>query len=79
MPIAVTGAINENGDVFSVGNMKEKIQITEKTGIQFLIIPSQNAEEVTAIQKELKANVEIFDVSHVDEAVQLIQNLNAKR
>ncbi|MBE1554060.1 S16 family serine protease [Sporosarcina limicola] len=79
LPIAVTGAINGNGDVFSVGNMKEKIQITEKSGIPFMIIPSENAEEVTVIQKELKANVEIFDVSHVDEAVQLIHNLNEKR
>ena len=30
LPIAVKGSINKNGDVFSVGNMKEKIQITEK-------------------------------------------------
>lgn len=76
LPIAVTGSINENGDVFSVGNMKEKIQITEKTNIPFMIIPSENAEEVAAIQKEIKANIEIFDVSHVDEAVQLIRDLN---
>lgn len=77
--IAVTGSINKHGDVFRVGNMKEKIQITEKTGIPFMIIPSENAEEVAAIQKEIIANVEIFDVSHVDEAVQLIQDLNTKR
>lgn len=76
LPIAITGSINENGDVFRVGRMKEKIQITEKTGIPFMIIPSENAEEVEEIQKEIKANVEIFDVTHVDEAVQLIQDLN---
>lgn len=76
LPIAVTGAIKKNGDVFRVGNMKEKIQITEKAGIPFMIIPSENAEEVAAIQKEIKASVEIFDVSNVDDAVQLIQDLN---
>ena len=43
-----------------------------------MIIPSENAEEVATIQKEIKANVEIFDVSHVDEAVQLIHDLNEK-
>ncbi|WP_421664414.1 S16 family serine protease [Lysinibacillus telephonicus] len=79
IPIAVTGSINENGKVFGVVNIKEKIQITEKIGIPFMIIPSENAEEVAEIQKELKANVEIFDVSHVDEAVQLIRDLNEKR
>ncbi|MBU0904093.1 MAG: hypothetical protein KKF57_02820 [Firmicutes bacterium] len=79
LTIAVTGSINKNGDVFSVGKMKEKIQITEKTGIPYMIIPSENAEEVAVIQKEINANVEIFDVSHVDEAVQLIQDLNEKK
>ncbi|MFJ8064612.1 S16 family serine protease [Psychrobacillus sp. NPDC096426] len=78
LPIAVTGSINEHGDVFSVGIMKEKIQITEKTGIPFMIIPSENAEEVATIQKEIKANVKIFDVSHIDEAIQLIHDLNEK-
>ena len=78
LPIAVTGAINEKGDVFPVGYMKEKMQITEKSGIPFMIIPSENAEEVTKIQNELKTNVEIFPVSSVDEATQLINDLNEK-
>ncbi|MEK5391721.1 S16 family serine protease [Margalitia sp. FSL K6-0131] len=76
LPIAVTGAINENGEVLSIGYMKEKIQIVEKSVIPYMIIPSENAEQAAAIQKELKAKVEIFDVSNVDEAVQLIQHLN---
>lgn len=76
IPIAVTGGINEKGNVLKVGGIKEKIQITEKAGIPFMIVPSKNAKEVTAIQQELKAKVEIFDVSHVDEAIQIINDLN---
>ncbi|WP_075618601.1 S16 family serine protease [Paenisporosarcina indica] len=79
IPIAVTGAINEKGDVLPVGYMKEKIQIAEKSGIPFMIIPSENAVEVAEIQNELKANVEIFDVSNVEEAIQLINDLNEKQ
>lgn len=75
---AVTGAINEKGDVLPVEYMKEKIQITEKAGIPFLIIPSGNAEEVTKVRNELNAKVEIFDVSNVDEAIQIINDLNEK-
>lgn len=78
IPIAITGAINEKGDVFPVGYMKEKVQITEKSGIPFMIIPSENAEEVAKLQNELKASVEIFDVSNVDEAIQIINDLNEK-
>lgn len=79
LPIAVTGAIKENGDVFGVGNLKEKIQITEKAGIPFLIVPSEDSAEVSNLQKELQANVEIYNVSTVDEAVTLIRTLNEKR
>jgi hypothetical protein len=76
IPIAVTGAINEKGDVFPVDYMKEKVQITERASIPFMIIPSGNAEEVAKIQNELKSNVEIFAVSNVDEAIQIINDLN---
>lgn len=79
VPIAVTGAINEKGEVFPVGYMKEKIQITEKSGIPFMIVPRENAEEVDKIQNELKASVEIYYVSSVDEAIQLINDLNKKQ
>lgn len=78
IPIAVTGAINGKGDVFPVEYIKEKVKITEKSGIEFMIIPSENAEEVANVQNELKANVEIFDVSNVDEAIQIINDLNKK-
>lgn len=78
IPIAVTGAINEKGDVFSVDYIKEKIQTTERSGIPFMIVPSENAEEVAKVQNELKTNVEIFDVSSVDEALQIINDLNEK-
>ncbi|MFJ7973700.1 S16 family serine protease [Psychrobacillus sp. NPDC096389] len=78
IPIAVTGAINEKGDVFSVDYIKEKIQTTERSGISFMIVPSENAEEVAKVQNELKTNVEIFDVSSVDEALQIINDLNEK-
>jgi hypothetical protein len=76
IPIAVTGAINEKGDVYPVEYMKEKVQIAERSDIPFMIIPSENAEEVAKIQNELKANVEIFAVSNVDEAIQIITDLN---
>lgn len=70
--IAVTGGINKKGDVLKVDALKAKILITEKAGIAFMIVPSKNAKEVVAIQKEIKANVEIFYMSHIDEAIQII-------
>lgn len=76
--VAVTGAISETGDVLPIGVLKEKILIAEKYGLPFMIIPSKNAEEAAQIQKELNINIEILDVAHIDEAVQLINEMNDK-
>lgn len=76
LPIAVTGAINGKGEVKAVGGTKEKIQIAEKSGFQFMIIPSENSKEAENIQQELNTNIRIFTVNHVDEAVEQINYLN---
>jgi len=78
LPIAVTGAINGKGEVTAVGGIKEKIQIAEKSGFQFMIIPSENSKEAETFQKELNTNIRIFNVNHVDEAVEQINYLNEK-
>ncbi|MEY9979156.1 hypothetical protein ABH968_004118 [Lysinibacillus sp. RC79] len=76
--IAVTGAISETGDVLPIGLLKEKILIAEKYGLPSMIIPTKNAEEATQIQKEQNIDMKILDVSHIDEAVQLINEMNDK-
>ncbi|QGG51536.1 hypothetical protein GDS87_11515 [Lysinibacillus pakistanensis] len=76
--IAVTGAISETGDVLPIGVLKEKILIAEKYGLPFMIIPSKNAEEAAQIQKEQNIHMKILDVAHIDEAVQLISEMNDK-
>ncbi|MDM5233544.1 S16 family serine protease [Lysinibacillus pakistanensis] len=76
--VAVTGAISETGDVLPIGVLKEKILIAEKYGLPFMIIPSKNAEEAAQIQKEQKIHMKILDVAHIDEAVQLISEMNDK-
>jgi len=76
--IAVTGAINDTGDVLPVGVLKEKIQIAEKYGLPFMIIPSKNAEEAEQIQKGQSINMKILTVSDIDEAVLLINEMNSK-
>ncbi|MFJ6208731.1 S16 family serine protease [Lysinibacillus sp. NPDC092081] len=76
--IAVTGAINETGEVLPIGVLKEKILSAEKYGLPFMMIPTKNAEEAEEIQKEQNINMKILTVSHVDEAVQLINEMNDK-
>ncbi|WP_342577834.1 S16 family serine protease [Psychrobacillus sp. FSL K6-2843] len=78
LKIAVTGAIDGDGNVSAIGGLKEKLQTADKYDFHFMIIPSENAKEAVAIQKELKLNMEVYDVEHVDGAVELINDLNEK-
>lgn len=78
LTFTVTGAISNTGDVLKVGSIKEKIQIAEISGFPYIIIPSENMNEAAKIQQEQNRNIQVFGVSHVDEAVQLINELNDK-
>ncbi|OCA81663.1 hypothetical protein A8F94_22660 [Bacillus sp. FJAT-27225] len=75
---AVTEAITKTGKVKSISGIKEKIQIAEKTGFPFMIIPSENAKEAAKVQKELNSTIKIYTVSTVDEAIEVIVDLNKR-
>lgn len=77
-PIAITGAIDKNGNVKTIGMLKEKIQIASISGISYLIIPSGNKEEANKFRKEINSNIQIFDVATIDEAIEVIEKINQK-
>lgn len=76
IPIGVTGTLEVNGDVRAIGLVKEKVQIAEEKGLHYLIVPRENFEEAEAAKQEFKLNLEIFSVKTIDEAVQVILELN---
>ncbi|MEK4523578.1 S16 family serine protease [Psychrobacillus sp. FSL W7-1457] len=76
--LAITGAIDAEGNVLAIGGLREKLQNVNKYGFPFIIIPSENAKEAETLQRELKLNIEVFDVEHVEEAIEVINDLNEK-
>lgn len=76
--LAITGAIDAEGNVLAVGGLREKLQNVKKYNFPFMIIPSENAKEAETLQRELKLNIEVIDVEHVDEAIEVINDLNEK-
>lgn len=76
--LAITGAIDAEGNVLAVGGLREKLQNVKKYDFPFMIIPSENAKEAETLQRELKLNIEVIDVEHVDEAIEVINDLNEK-
>lgn len=76
LPIGVTGTLEPNGDVMQIGAMKAKMMIAEQNGFPVVIIPLANREEAEAVKVQQGLSIEILPVSHIDEAVLAIKELN---
>lgn len=77
LPLGVTGTLEVNGDVMQVGGIKAKMMIAEQNGFPVVIIPFANREEAELVKLQQELTVEILPVSHIDEAVLAIKELNA--
>lgn len=86
--IAVTGAINQFGEVQAVGGINEKIEgffrlcaMRGLTGQQGVVIPQVNRQSLMLAQEVRDAcaagNFHIWPVQHLDEALRLLTGLEA--
>lgn len=86
--LAITGAINQHGEVQAIGGVNEKIEgffaaCQEKgfTGKQGVIIPQSNIEHLLlrddVIEAVRKKQFFIYPVAHVDEAITLLTGIPA--
>ena len=86
--IAITGSINQYGEVQAVGGVNEKIEgffslckMRGLTGQQGVIIPQSNKLNLVLDESVLQAvnngEFNIFTVSNVDEAIEILMNQEA--
>ncbi|WP_254771440.1 S16 family serine protease [Psychrobacillus sp. OK028] len=76
LTFGVTGALNATGDVKAIGMIKEKVLIAAEHEYPYMIIPSENAKEASDVKTTHNLTLEILDVSHINQAISLIQELN---
>ena len=74
--IAVTGAIDDEGNVKGIGSMKAKILIAEQSGFSHILLPEENAKEASEVKDLHQLNIEIIEVATVENAVREIEKLN---
>jgi len=68
--IAMTGEVTLTGKVLPIGGLKEKLIAAYKAGVKKALIPVKNYErDLEDIPDEVKNNIEIMGVSHVDEVL----------
>ncbi|WP_254543328.1 ATP-dependent protease LonB [Halomarina pelagica] len=68
--IAMTGSLSVRGDVLPVGGVTHKIEAAAKAGLDTVIIPAANEQDVM-IEDEYKDQVEIIPVRHISEVLEV--------
>ncbi len=69
--VAMTGEITLRGDVLAVGGLKEKILAAKRAGINEIIAPKENQNEIEEIEPQYLEGLNIHYVKSVDEVFKL--------
>jgi len=73
--IAMTGEITLTGKVLPVGGIKEKVLAAIRSNISMVILPKDNQKDFEIIPDFLTKKIEIKYVSHVTEALNILEIL----
>jgi ATP-dependent Lon protease len=68
--VAMTGEITLRGRVLPIGGLKEKLLAAHRGGIKKVLIPEENAKDLTEISEQIKGGLEIVPVSRMDEVLE---------
>lgn len=67
--VAMTGEITLRGEVIPIGGLKEKLLAAQRGGIKTVLIPHDNAKDLTEIKKDAIDGLEIITVRHIEEVL----------
>ena len=66
----MTGEITLRGKVLPVGGIKEKVLAAKRAGIERVVLPEKNRQDVDEIPGELLQGLELSYVGTIDEALE---------
>lgn len=69
--VAMTGEITLRGRILPIGGLKEKLLAAHRGGIKTVLIPEENAKDLTEISDSIKGGLEIVPVSRMDEVLKV--------
>jgi ATP-dependent Lon protease len=67
--VAMTGEITLRGRVLPIGGLKEKLLAALRAGITTVFIPKDNEKDLAEIPDNLKKNLTLIPVAHVDDVI----------
>jgi Lon-like ATP-dependent protease len=68
--LAMTGSLSVRGDVLPVGGVTHKIEAAAKSGLDTVIIPAANEQDVM-IEDEYEEMIEVIPVNHLSEVLEI--------
>jgi ATP-dependent Lon protease len=69
--LAMTGELTLRGRVLPIGGLKEKLLAAHRQGRKAVLIPAENARHLEDVPEEVREQLSIHLVSHMDEVIQL--------
>ena len=69
--VAMTGEITLRGEVLPIGGLKEKLLAARRGGISVVLIPEENARDLTEIPKNIKQDLDIRPVKWIDDVLEV--------
>jgi ATP-dependent Lon protease len=67
----MTGEVTLRGNALPIGGLKEKLLAALRGGIKTVLIPQENAKDLTEIPDNVKEGLTIIPVSHVREVLKV--------
>lgn len=67
--VAMTGEITLRGKVLPIGGLKEKMLAAKRGSIKKILIPKENIKNLKDIPENIKQDLEIIPVAHIDEVL----------
>jgi ATP-dependent Lon protease len=65
----MTGEITLRGRVLPVGAIRDKVLAAHRAGIRRVIIPRDNQQDLQEVPAEVRQQMEVLLVSHMDEVL----------
>jgi ATP-dependent Lon protease len=69
--VAMTGELTLRGMVLPIGGLKEKLLAAHRLGRKAVLIPAENARHLEEVPAEVREQLSIHLVSHMDEVIHL--------
>lgn len=69
--IAMTGEITLRGNILPIGGVREKILAAHRAGLKIILLPEKNKKDLVDVPKQVKSEIKIKLVTHMDEVVKL--------